>query len=200
MMDLLPDASVNARAESPLAHLDQFHSHTNIDTDSISLQEKPFLGHLLLRGNADNTAFKDAIKKVLLCELPKTLACIYTNELSICWVSPDEWLILCEGDKAYKLEKKLREALVGHYSLCNISGGQTVLVLSGHHAHDVLMKSTSYDVADCSFPIGKAVTTTLAKSQAIICRKDKTTWELIVRRSFADYIWHYLHDASSEFK
>ena len=63
----------------------------------------------------------------------------------------------------------------------------------------MLMKSTSYDVHPSNFPVGKAVGTNFAKTQLVIRHTAEETWELVVRRSFADYIWLWLQDASAEF-
>lgn len=197
VMNLLP-ADANVKAASPLSHIaapENSDEHQNI-----CLKEEKYLGHIVLRGNSENESIKKGIKNILGCDLPAQLQCSYCDNVSIRWISPDEWLIICASDKAYELETALRKKLSGHYSLCDVSGGQTLLVLSGNQAQEVLMKSTSYDVADCHFPVGKAVTTTLAKSQAIICRKDKNTWELVIRRSFSDYIWQWLQDACFEFR
>ncbi len=201
VMDQVPDSQeVNAKAESPLFHIGAgINTHKDANSAGVLLQEDKLAGHLLIRGNRDDEAFNIAINNVLGTGLPKTLQCIYVDELSIRWVSPDEWLVICAGDKVYELEKRLRAAVQGHYAIVNVSGGQTLLVLSGDNVRDVLMKSTAYDVDDSNFPVGKVVTSTLAKSQAIICRRNEDVWELVIRRSFADYIWLWLEDASREF-
>jgi len=54
-------------------------------------------------------------------------------------------------------------------------------------------------VGEANFPVGKAVTTVLAKTQALCIRVDDAEWHLIVRRSFADYAWDWLCDASAEY-
>ncbi len=106
---------------------------------------------------------------------------------------------MCPGERAFSLEQELRSAMSGHFSIVNVSGGQTVLTLSGEHAREVLMKSTPYDVSDHNFPVAKVVTSVMAKSQAIICRKSDTTWELIIRRTFSDYLWLWLRCACEEY-
>ena len=107
--------------------------------------------------------------------------------------------MIVPGSEAFSLEKQLREAMEGHYSIANVSGGQTVLVLAGKDAINVLKKSTGYDLHDSNFPEGKVVTTTFAKTQAVIRRTGPQKWELVVRRSFADYVWLWLQDASAEY-
>ena len=83
--------------------------------------------------------------------------------------------------------------------MVNVSGGQTLLELSGPKVRELLMKSTSYDVHPSNFPVGKAVGTVFAKSQLVIRHTGEDTWELVVRRSFADYFWLWLQDASAEY-
>ena len=41
--------------------------------------------------------------------------------------------------------------------------------------------------------------TTLAKSTAVIRRVGEAQWEVIIRRSFADYLYRWLLDASEEY-
>jgi sarcosine oxidase subunit gamma len=81
----------------------------------------------------------------------------------------------------------------------NVSGGQTQIRLAGSAAADVLKKSVPYDVSDHHFPVGKVVSTALAKTQTTVRRINDTDWELTVRRSFADYAWRWLTDASREY-
>ena len=112
---------------------------------------------------------------------------------------PDEWLVILPGNQAFEVERELRANMDGHYAIVNVSGGQTVLTLSGIDAVKVLKKSTPYDVHDCNFPVGKVVTTVFAKTQAVIRRTGEKNWELVVRRSFADYTWLWLQDACKEY-
>ncbi|WP_019333020.1 sarcosine oxidase subunit gamma, partial [Pseudomonas syringae] len=100
----------------------------------------------------------------------------------------------------FAAEQKLREALAGlHIAVVNVSGGQSILELTGPKVRQVLMKSTSYDVHPDNFAVGKAVGTVFAKSQLVIRRTGEETWELLIRRSFSDYWWLWLQDASAEY-
>ena len=201
-MDLLPGPrpGPGPRADSPLAHAEMPTATEQGEPDqAVRLQELKFLGHLVLRGNPDNAAFVAGVERVLGVALPKALQSAEAGELSVRWISPDEWLIVAPGSRAFELERDLRAALDGHYAIVNVSGGQTVLTLSGPAARQVIRKSTPYDVHDRNFPVGKVVTTVFAKSQAVIRRTGEQSWELIVRRSFADYIWRWLLDACGEF-
>ncbi|MDB3986414.1 sarcosine oxidase subunit gamma family protein, partial [Pseudomonadales bacterium] len=119
--------------------------------------------------------------------------------LCIRWLGPDEWLLTLPLDDLAQAEADLRDAGGAQIALVDVSGGQTVLVVQGDSAIQVLMKSTSYDVGLQNFPVGKVVTTTFAQAQVVMRRMNEVTFELILRRSFADYLWAWLRDAASEF-
>jgi sarcosine oxidase subunit gamma len=190
-----------AHAESPLFHAG-LHELVGQGGKSagVTVREKKLLGHLTLRGDGNDSSFAGAVHKALGLELPMALTLVADGETSLQWMAPDEWLLIVPGGTEYAVEQKLREALAGHHiSVVNVSGGQTLLELSGPKVREVLMKSTSYDVHPDNFPVGKAVGTHFAKSQLVIRHTGEEVWELLVRRSFADYFWLWLQDASAEY-
>lgn len=199
LMNQLP-ASDEPRGESPLYHAD-FKSMAagGVDGAGVIIEEQALFGHLLIRGNAEDSQFAKAFDQVLGLALPGRLSSTESESLTLCWLAPDEWLLLCPGAEAFAIEQKLRQALSGHVSIVNVSGGQTLLCLQGDKIGELLMKSTSYDIHDRNFAVGKVVTTVFAKSQAIIRRTGENHWQLVIRRSFADYIWLWLQDAAAEY-
>ncbi|UTW08095.1 sarcosine oxidase subunit gamma [Pseudomonas benzenivorans] len=193
-----PDAG---QAESPLFHagLDEL-ARKGKSSAGVTLREKKLLGHLILRGDGHDPAFSAAVHKALGLELPSALTLVSRDETSLQWLGPDEWLLVVPGGSEFEVERKLRAGLAGHHhQVVNVSGGQTIVELSGPKVRELLMKSTSYDVHPRNFPVGKAVGTVFAKSQLVIRHTGEDTWELLVRRSFADYIWLWLQDACAEF-
>ncbi|WP_020681847.1 sarcosine oxidase subunit gamma [Marinobacterium rhizophilum] len=199
LMDQLAGPAV--RAESPLYNADlATKARQGAKTGGVTLQEHKLLGHLVIRGSQDNAAFLAGAQAVLGFDLPtQPLTSAESGALSVRWIAPDEWLLIAPGREAFDLENRLREAMSGHIAIVNVSGGQTVLELSGPDARAVLKKSTPYDVHDSNFPVGKVVTSVFAKSQAVIRRTGEQNWELVIRRSFADYLWLWLQDASAEY-
>jgi len=190
-----------AHAESPLFHagLEQL-AGKEAASAGVILREKKLLGHLTLRGDAKDPAFAGGVHKALGLELPVALTLVAAGDTSLQWLAPDEWLLIVPSGSEFAVEQKLREALEGqHISIVNVSGGQTLLELSGPKVREVLMKSTSYDVHPSNFPVGKAVGTHFAKSQLVIRHTAEDTWELLIRRSFSDYFWLWLQDASAEY-
>nr|WP_298379718.1 sarcosine oxidase subunit gamma family protein [uncultured Halomonas sp.] len=167
----------------------------------VVLEEKPFLGHLILRGGA--IVLDEAVRDVLGMSLPGRplgLAHDDSGERSVQWMSPDEWLVIVPGGEEFDLENRLREKLGNaHFAILNVSGGQTLVELSGEKARELLMKSVPYDVHPANFPVGKAVSIVFAKSSAILRRPSEERYELVLRRSFADYCYRWLLDAGEEF-
>ncbi|WP_084332615.1 sarcosine oxidase subunit gamma [Marinobacterium jannaschii] len=188
------------RAESPLHHADlETVAKKGPKQGGVYLQELKLLGHLVLRGSVDNAEFMSGAEKVLGVALPSALQSAEAGDLSVRWISPDEWLVIVPGAKAFKLERELRDAMGGHFAIVNVSGGQTVLTLSGPNAEEVLKKTTPYDVHPSNFPVGKVITSTFSKTQAVIRRTGDESFELVIRRSFADYAWLWLQDACAEY-
>lgn len=179
-----------------LQHLGQTHPD---NSPGVHLHERKEVSQLVLRGEA-TAEFAAGVESALGVTLP-TSPC--TSEakgrIEVWWLSPDEWLILGFDDSAAALEEKLRAALSGHYSVTDVSGGQTLLTLTGSHAKDVLKKSTSYDVDGSHFPMGKCVGTTFGKTQVFLRHHSENCYDLIVRRSFADYTALWIQQSAEEY-
>ncbi|MEC8918226.1 MAG: sarcosine oxidase subunit gamma family protein [Pseudomonadota bacterium] len=195
-----PDAAVPA--ESPLAWSYHHSGRPSVSAKSrVVLRERAMLGHLILRGGA--IVLDEAVRRVLgfgLPGRPNGLTRGESGERSIQWLSPDEWLVIVPGGEEFTLEGKLREALgEAHYAIVDASGGQTLIELEGEMTRELLMKSTPYDVHPDAFPVGKGVTTVFAKATVILRRPDEQRWELVLRRSFADYLYRWILDAGAEY-
>lgn len=190
---------VSVPAESPLHHFGLEQAPKPDPSAGVRAWEDKLRGHLALRGDADSPDFQAGVKKALGLSLPERLQSVESNSLSLRWIAPDEWLLVCDLDQAFAVETALRDQLSGHVAIINVSGGQTLMRLAGPNAVDVLKKSAPYDFDDRHFTVGKVVTTRLAKTQAVIRRTDDQSWELVVRRSFADYAWRWLVEAGREY-
>ncbi|MCY4043624.1 MAG: sarcosine oxidase subunit gamma [Cellvibrionales bacterium] len=177
--------------ESPVVHT--AIANDGIQNNGIKVVEEAFLSHLVIRGNVNDQDFISAIETAASMRLPEKLQTSQGAHATIYWVSPDEWLIATNKD-AFETEANLREKLSGHYALVNVSGGQTRLLLSGSNSHRLLHAASPYDFHLSNFPVGKVITTVFARAQALIHRKSIDEWELIIRRSFSDYLALWIED------
>ncbi len=197
--------SRRVRQESPLAarKLQAIAAGaTLLNSSSVAFYERAFLGHINVRGDPDSSRFASAAKGVLGCALPLE-ADSYTEgeDIRACWLGPDEWLILCDGKHAHAIAEELRDALRGELgAVTEVSSGQTVLGVSGAHARDVIAKGCPLNLHPRVFGVGRCAQSYLARAGITVLQiTDAPVFELIVRRSFADYVWMWLEDAAREY-
>ena len=167
------------------------------------VKEAPLSAHLTLRGDSKDIAFCKGVAKTLGVQLPRE-ACTYHQQgnTRIYWLGPSEWLIIARGGQAQIIEAALRKSLKGHIAIVDVSAGQTCINLRGEGVATVLKKSTVYDLEawdHATSNAGRVVQTTFAKSSVVISNRFDGSYDLIIRRSFADYIAQWLLDAGEEF-
>ena len=166
------------------------------------IEEKPFLGYLNLRGRPDNTAFLAASLKVLGCE-PPTVAnsVIESGDYRIFWLGPDEWLVVTPPGQQVELRRRLLAALDGVFaSVVDNSSGLTMIHVSGDNAAALLATDCPLDLHPRAFEAGQCAQTRLAKAGMTIAPLAGGGFEVIIRRSFADYLLLWLQDAALAFE
>lgn len=186
-------------AQTALAHAAGAGTDVNSKQKVPGLIEMPVSGLLTLRAASEAKSVGDALQAHCQIGLPQRLASQTAGSCCIRWMSPDEWLLSCPLDEAFSIEQHLRETVDGHFAVVNVSGGYSIFELQGHEARSVLMKSTGYDVHPDHFPVGKVVNTTFAKTQVTLRALAVDHYEIIVRRSFSDYLWMWLQRAGKEY-
>jgi len=185
--------------ESPLVQINLRLFEKAVDID---LNELPFMGHLNLRGRAENKAFLKAAFTLLGIDLPlKANTFVTSDNLEIYWLGPDEWLIITAPDQQTELEAKLRKKLKNIFSsVTDVSSGQTIITIGGSNARALIEKACTIDLHPRQFSVGDCAQTRLAKTGVLIAQiDDKPVYEIIVRRSFSDYLGLWLQDAVVEF-
>ena len=185
--------------QTPLQHFNlSAKQETMTDAKGVWAHEMARLGYIHLRGNAQNNHFLGAVKKATGMDVP-TAACSLSNasSVTILNLSPDEWMLVCPREQRAPLQQSLASALTGiHSQLLDHSGGYTSVLLQGKQATDALQHCTMYNLH--TLAQNKVVGTTFGKASVIIYRLDEG-FCLVLRRSFADYIWRYLARASQPY-
>ncbi|MFK7992770.1 MAG: sarcosine oxidase subunit gamma [Granulosicoccus sp.] len=209
VMDQFPDKTTSKSTMcSALVHVGLPNVGNSVQMEQSSaqtvyVQERPVTGFLLLRASEQSNALSEALQDRCGLALSSRLQSDTNDEYCVRWMSPDSWLLTCPLDQAYAIEIDLRKAVDAHIGIVNVSGGYSILELSGNRARDVLMKSTGYDTHPDNFAEGKVVNTTFAKAQVTLRSVELNQgwgrYELIVRRSFCDYVWMWIQQASEEF-
>ena len=167
------------------------------------IEEKAFLGYLNLRGRSDNTAFLAATLKVLGVEPPTAAnTVIDAGDNRIYWLGPDEWLIVTPAGRQADLRDALLKALDGVFSsIVDNSSGLTMIHVSGDNAAALLATDCPLDLHPRAFQPGQCAQTRLAKAGMTLSPlADGRGFEVIIRRSFADYLLLWLQDAAVAFE
>jgi sarcosine oxidase subunit gamma len=165
----------------------------------LQIEEIPALHYVNLRGDPAAPSVAGAVTDVLKIALPlqpNTLAASETAK--VFWLGPDEWLLVSIAQSAAEIVSGLRLSLgTVHSAVTDVTSGYTTIRLRGASGGDVLAKGCTLDLHPRVFGDGQCAQTLIAKAPVLIEALPATnTWPLIVRRSFADYLWHWLHDAS----
>jgi len=182
------------RLESPL--VGRSRDAAVLRYEETTIRERPFLGHINLRGDAADKSFTDCVARIVGVALPLGPNTVGdSDERTVCWLGPSEWLIVCPGDDERALANQLREGLRSQFaSVVQIGGGQTVFCLEGDGARELLARGCPLDLHPRVFTIGQCAQTHVAKAPVLL-RPIAGAIELIVRRSFADYLWQWLEAA-----
>lgn len=194
---------MRTRRESPLAHRDlAARSVEDPGSAGVVLGERPFCGMLNLRGDPRERKFLQAVRGALGVELPLEPNTVSEREeTAVLWLGPDEWLVVTPEDREGPVAEALRAAL--RDLLCavtDVGSGHTVITLRGPRAREVLAKGCSLDLHPREFGPGRCAQTRIARTGATLRQRDDSpAFDLIVRRSFADYLWAWLEDASLEY-
>ncbi len=167
----------------------------------VSFSERPFLGYLNLR-TVPTIELVDHIERESRIRLPREPNTFTeTSEIITLWLGPDEWLIVTPSGDEGPLAQKLHTAGQDHFFfLIDTTHGNTTIRVRGPKAREMLSKGCSLDLHPSVFRAGRCAQTLLAKTHVAIRFVDNSpAFDLIVRRSFADYLALWLQDASLEY-
>lgn len=187
--------------QSPLAGIDRLGQRVlNVNGKSCALSEIPFVQMLNIRGNAADVRFVPAVLDATGLNLPvqaNTASLSPTRQLL--WLGPDEWLLKLKDGQCDGVESALYSALQGqHGALVRVGDGNTTLTVQGPAAADLLSRGCPLDLHPRVFPACSLAQTHIAKTGAtVLCLEATTSFELTVRRSFADYLFRWLCEAGS---
>ena len=171
------------------------------DDANITLTIRSDLGHIILRGDGDNAAFVAAAEKALGQPLPIAPNTISKGGRDVHWLGPNEWLILAGINEVASIETALGAELAEIHSAVNVlSGGQVAMSLAGSRVRELLAKGCTIDFHPRRFTQGMCAQSGLAKASVLIALPgDDGAFTLVVRRSFSDYLLHWLSNAAGEY-
>jgi sarcosine oxidase, subunit gamma len=195
----MSSATKNPEMRSPLFPFGLEAQAKPVDAScGVWANEVPGLGYISLRGNSSDAKFVEAASGALALPLPvEPCTIVISGSTNVLWLSPDEWLIVTPRERLATLLQALNTALSGIRSqVTDTSGGYTQVRVEGRNASEALAHVTVYNLH--ALAPGRVVGTTFGKSSAYIHRQGDG-YCLLLRRSFADYIWRYLVRAAEPY-
>ena len=185
------------RVETPLYYIHE--SESTPLPGSVEICESPQLGFLSLRADLADKQFVSSVQETVGVSVPSRLTFCRTGDSAIYWQGPSECMLIVPAGRETELETNLRENLQGHFALTDVSGGFSQITLRGEAVPTLLKKAGTYDFDPQAFAEGRCVSTVVAKTTALISRHSDGVFNMVIRRSFANYLARWLLDASAEF-
>jgi sarcosine oxidase subunit gamma len=149
----------------------------------------------------DNEAIAPpAAEEVLGVAWPRKSGLIASGRADVICLSPTDWLVVAVDPDPTILERWLHESLEdSSFRATNVSQALARIEVDGIGLRDLLAKACSLDLHPPLFPPGRAARTRFAGMPVILRCTGTSTFELIVTRSYADFLLSWLDDAELEF-
>ena len=153
-----------------------------------------------LRGNPADSVFAEGVQSALNLSLPAPGSFNRDGPRRLVWVGPDDWFFIdvpgSEGQASAELQAISDKA---HCAATDVSGGYSLITLSGPQAKEMLSAGCPLDLRAGRFDPGSAAGTVYFKAAIRLWMLDaEPRYELLVRRSFEDYFWQLLERSCQE--
>ncbi|MCH9756241.1 MAG: hypothetical protein K0U37_03475 [Gammaproteobacteria bacterium] len=161
---------------------------------SDAIQIAPLIGQINIRVIAPSTI--RALEAHLDMSFPKTPnTSTYSNNQTLLWLGPDEWLLLTDYANAHQTTATLKACIDQHPgAVIDVSDNRIRFTLSGPDSHTILQQGTAINIPTLN--PGDVVQTLFAKTQMIIHCLTPFSYQLFVRTSFKSYTEAFLKHAA----
>ncbi len=166
----------------------------------VSVTIRGDLGHINVRGHANDAGFVQSVERALGQALPLEPNTASVDQHQVFWLGPDEWLVVTAEARPAELAGRIRQASSNaHASVNDVSGGQIALMLQGPKCRDLLAKGCTLDLHPSVFAVGDCAQSGLAKANVLLALVDDSPlFMIVVRRSFSDYLCRWLAHACGD--
>ncbi len=150
-------------------------------------------GMITLRGDLSSRALGAGATSAGRAMVPKRGMANMTGDSGLCWMSPDELLVLCPYDQVADRLAALNARLKGHFALAlDVSDARVMLRVSGPAAREILAKLCPVDLSPDVFGPGMFRRTRMAQVPVAFWMPDDRTFRIIAFRSVAEYVFGLL--------
>ena len=154
-------------------------------------------GMIALKGDLRAEPLRELTSAIVGVPFPGASEATSSGETAVCWMAPDEVLILLPRDGVNDALARISEALDGtHHLAADVSDARAVFSIAGAGAREVLAKLTPADLRPGVFGPGQFRRTRLGQVAAAFRMTDEATFEVICFRSVARYVFDLLSNAA----
>ena len=160
---------------------------------NVVIEEVQVGGMIRLQGDGSDGAFCDSAQAVLGVALPAPCETAVGNDITLYWLTPNEWLIVCGAEQEASLVQAL-SSLTSPKGCRATAMADSRLVLHAHGSGvlDLLSQGCTLDFDSEALAPGRCAVTRFAQVATLISRKAEHHFELMVDRSMAMYCWDWL--------
>ncbi len=170
--------------------------------NDVSVKELRFLCHYIVRFDPENQMTRKSFRKNFATDVPTDPNTFnISDDILFAWLGPDEWLILSQLHLLEKIEESLDEIVANPFATwVDVSSSQTLIRVTGPKGIDLLSRGINCDLHPSVFLPGNCLQTIMARIPVTVLKQesDTLTMDLIVKRSYAEYLWNWLVDAGRE--
>lgn len=159
----------------------------------VTIREAGLRGMIVLRGDLSDKKLRAVCTGVAGVDFPDQGQANCVGEKGLCWMSPDEVLVLVPYADVARDIGLIDKALNGtHYLAENVSDARAVIFVEGAFCREVVAKLAPADLHPDTFKPGDFRRTRLGQVAAAFWMRDANSFEVICFRSVANYTFDLL--------
>ncbi len=164
-----------------------------VTAGEVTIREAGLRGMITLRGDLADKQLRTVCSAVTGVDFPGLGKANCDGQKGLCWMSPDELLVLAPYAEVGEALAQIDKALTGkHYLAENVSDARAVMMVEGAYAREVIAKLAPVDLHPDSLAPGDFRRTRLGQVAAAFRMQDEDTFEVICFRSVAAYAFDLL--------
>ena len=159
----------------------------------VTIRDAGLCGMITLRGDLADVGLRKVCTDITGQTFPQKGKISAQDDTGLCWMSPDELLILLPyGDVARALAQIDAALTSQHYLAENVSDARALIHVEGAYVREVMAKVTPVDLRPASFGPGDFRRSRLAQVPAAFWMPEDDTFAVICFRSVAEYAFDLL--------
>ena len=163
------------------------------------IAQAPLQGMITLRADLSAPAVKKAVRAAAGVAMPAPGEARVSGDRGLCWMSPDEVLILCPYEAVAETLAKMHSDLAKAHSLAvDVSDARAMFRISGENAREVMAKLAPVDFSPEAFRPGTFRRSRMAQVAAAFWMTDDKTFHVVCFRSQAQYVFDLLKVAAQK--